>query len=84
MLDTLQGALGASRNRRTSVSKLGCPQGETSYLLLSLLHFDDNNLSCILRTLLSFALLNCPYQMRNSVGTIRRQKYDMLLSAKSE
>lgn len=29
MLDTLQGALGASRNRRTSVSKPERPQGET-------------------------------------------------------
>lgn len=59
MLDTLQGALGASRNRRTSVSKPERPQAETSYLLSSL-HFDDNDLRCILCTLRSFSPAKLP------------------------
>lgn len=81
MLDTLQETLGASRNRRTSVSKLGRPQGKTSYLLSSL-HFDDSNLRRILRMLRSFAPVNCPRRMRNSFSVIRREKYNMRLDTK--
>lgn len=84
MLDTLQGALGASRNHhRTSVSKPDRPQGETLYPNSCPRYTLTITISAVFYVRYDLLVpLNYPRRMRNSFGTIRREKYNTRLCLK--